>query len=52
MGYKPGPHFGELLDYLLDQVLSDPDRNRSSELEGEAAAWLKARGISGAGGLE
>jgi tRNA nucleotidyltransferase/poly(A) polymerase len=32
MGLKPGPHFGEILAFLLDQVLADPDLNREAIL--------------------
>ncbi|MEX1257509.1 MAG: hypothetical protein WEG36_07820 [Gemmatimonadota bacterium] len=49
MGYTPGPHFGEVLDHLLDQVLEDPVRNRTADLQGEAVAWLEARGKSPGG---
>ena len=27
MGYAPGPHFGEVLDHLLDRTLEDPSLN-------------------------
>ena len=43
MGYRPGPHFGECLDTLLDAVLADPELNVSSVLEARAAAWMEAR---------
>lgn len=35
-GLKPGPHFGRILDALLDQVLADPGRNRKDVLLEEA----------------
>jgi len=52
MGFRPGPHFGEVLEYLLDRVLEDPDRNDRGVLENEAMAWLEARGLPPAGGGE
>ncbi len=36
LGYKPGPHFGEILDRLLSWVLEEPERNRSDLLEERA----------------
>jgi tRNA nucleotidyltransferase (CCA-adding enzyme) len=36
LGLKPGPHFGRILDGLLDWVLEDPARNRSELLAGRA----------------
>lgn len=32
LGLKPGPHFGRILDGLLDWVLEDPSRNRREQL--------------------
>jgi tRNA nucleotidyltransferase (CCA-adding enzyme) len=46
MGYAPGPHFGDVLDHLLDRVLENPEMNRTALLEEEADAWLRARGKS------
>lgn len=37
MGLKPGPHFGDILDSLLDWVLEDPDRNHRGTLEARAS---------------
>jgi tRNA nucleotidyltransferase (CCA-adding enzyme) len=39
LGLKPGPHFGRILDGLLDWVLEDPTRNRP-ELLAERARQL------------
>jgi tRNA nucleotidyltransferase (CCA-adding enzyme) len=36
LGLKPGPHFGRILDALLDWVLDDPARNRGDLLEERA----------------
>ncbi len=44
-GYRPGRHFGVLLEHLLDCVLEDPSRNREEELLGEAEGWLAEREI-------
>jgi tRNA nucleotidyltransferase/poly(A) polymerase len=47
LGLSPGPHFGEILDDLLQWVLDDPDRNRPEDLERrarEVAAGLGADG--------
>ncbi len=32
MGLKPGPHFGELLSFLMERVLDDPSLNRRDRL--------------------
>ncbi len=32
LGLRPGPHFGEILEDLLDWVLEDPDRNEQKRL--------------------
>jgi len=32
MGLKPSPRFGEILDYLMDQVLEDPSLNTGDRL--------------------
>jgi len=45
MGYRPGPHFGEVLSYLLDAVLEDPSRNDPDWLVGAAGSWLAFRDI-------
>jgi tRNA nucleotidyltransferase (CCA-adding enzyme) len=36
LGLKPGPHFGHILDALLDWVLDDPSRNRHDLLAARA----------------
>lgn len=36
MGFKPGPHFGEILERLLDAVIEDPAFNRPHLLAEEA----------------
>lgn len=36
MGLRPGPHFGRILDQLLDWVLEDPERNTPDLLRAEA----------------
>jgi len=36
LGLKPGPHFGEILESLLELVLGDPALNRVETLEVEA----------------
>jgi tRNA nucleotidyltransferase (CCA-adding enzyme) len=41
LGLQPGPHFGRILDALLDWVLEDPSRNRP-ELLAERALELAA----------
>jgi tRNA nucleotidyltransferase (CCA-adding enzyme) len=41
MGLKPGPHFGEILCYLLDRVLEDPRINDPSLLRGLVEAGLQ-----------
>jgi tRNA nucleotidyltransferase (CCA-adding enzyme) len=46
LGYRPGPHFGEILDRLLSWVLEDPARNREEELE------ERVRRIAGELGVE
>ncbi len=37
MGLRPGPHFGDILDALLDWVLEDPGRNEAGALEARAS---------------
>lgn len=49
MGLEPGPHFGEILDRLLERVLDEPGRNEASELEGQVRAWLDAGEFSRTG---
>jgi tRNA nucleotidyltransferase (CCA-adding enzyme) len=44
LGCRPGPHFGPLLDGLLDWVMEDPARNQEGLLAAEAL-----RRIGGAG---
>ena len=46
LGLKPGPHFGRILEGLLDWVLEDPSRNRR-ELLAERALELAEREASG-----
>ncbi len=46
LGLKPGPHFGRILEGLLDWVLEDPSRNRR-ELLAERALELAARETDG-----
>lgn len=43
MGYTPGPHFGELLRYLLGWVLEDPERDEPEALADEAERWMETR---------
>lgn len=45
MGFRPGPHFGDVLDHLLELVLDDPTRNEPTFLMEEAQRWLRAHGI-------
>jgi len=42
LGLKPGPHFGRILDGLLDWVLDDPSRNRRDLLEARAVELAEA----------
>ena len=46
LGLKPGPHFGRILDGLLDWVLEDPVRNRR-ELLAERALELARIEVAG-----
>lgn len=46
MGYRPGPHFGDVLRHLLDRVLEDPSRNDAEVLAGEARTWLEEHGMT------
>ena len=45
LGLKPGPHFGRILEALLDWVLDDPSRNRR-ELLADRALELVTREAS------
>ena len=52
LGFRPGPHFGEILDRLLDLVIEDPELNDAATLADEAlriAAGMEITGGSGAG---
>jgi len=44
LGLKPGPHFGVLLEGLLDWVLEDPERNRKELLVERVLAAVDAGG--------
>ncbi len=48
MGFRPGPYFGEVLRYLLDQVLEEPARNDRAILERLARerldSWTQEKG--------
>ncbi|SVB50287.1 uncharacterized protein METZ01_LOCUS203141, partial [marine metagenome] len=46
IGLKPGPHFAQILDGLLDWVLEDPERNRHDLLV-ECAMELAAELVDG-----
>ncbi len=50
MGYRPGPHFGRVLEYLLDRVLEAPDANDPETLARWASEYLEAAGVSPASG--
>ena len=41
LGLKPGPFFGDILEELLDWVLSDPDRNERDGLLLKAEALAR-----------
>jgi putative nucleotidyltransferase with HDIG domain len=41
-GRPPGPWVGELLDRLLDSVLTDPRRNSRDQLLADARAWTSS----------
>jgi len=43
MGFRPGPHFGQLLRYLLERVLEDPSWNDRDRLLAEGDRWLTER---------
>jgi len=44
LGLAPGPHFGRILQALLDWVLEDPSRNRRDLLEARALELAAAEG--------
>jgi len=55
LGLKPGPDFGRILEWLLDQVLEEPGINRGADLEALIVervrqGWAPPRG--GEGGAE
>jgi hypothetical protein len=41
MGSRPGPHFGKVLESLLEQVLDRPSRNEPDYLAREAQRMLE-----------
>ncbi|HSG47842.1 MAG TPA: CCA tRNA nucleotidyltransferase [Longimicrobiales bacterium] len=45
MGLRPGPHFGRILDALLDRVLADPASNRVEVLEPWALELAERLGV-------
>lgn len=47
LGFKPGPHFKDILETLMDQVLEDPGLNRPEPLR--EMALRTARGDGGVG---
>lgn len=47
MGLKPGPHFSDILESLLDWVLEDPERNDRGVLEARASDLADERGSPG-----
>lgn len=49
MGLKPGPHFGEILEGLLEWVLEDPTRNERGALEAKASELADAMQLAAAG---
>jgi len=44
LGLKPGPVLGNILRYLLDSVIEDPECNEHSRLLDMAAVWYKTYG--------
>jgi tRNA nucleotidyltransferase (CCA-adding enzyme) len=44
LGLRPGPHFGEILEALMGQVLDDPALNRPEVLRELAADWWSREG--------
>lgn len=47
MGLRPGPHFGEILEALLERVLDDPSANRAEVLEPWALELAESAGAGG-----
>ncbi len=45
IGYRPGPYFGEVLDFLLGRVLDEPELNERDRLLPLAEHWLEERGF-------
>lgn len=43
MGLKPGPHFGDILESLLDFVLEDPTRNERGVLEARVSELISEK---------
>ncbi len=43
VGGQPGPWLGRILERLLESVISDPGRNTSERLLGDARAWAAKR---------
>ncbi|MDX1566895.1 MAG: CCA tRNA nucleotidyltransferase [Longimicrobiales bacterium] len=43
MGLKPGPHFGEILNHLLQRVLDDPSLNEAEALGELVEEYLEER---------
>jgi tRNA nucleotidyltransferase (CCA-adding enzyme) len=50
LGMKPGPHFGRILDDLLDWVLDDPTRNQRDVMEARALELAGGGAGGGPGG--
>lgn len=50
LGLKPGPHFGDILDALLDWVLEDPSRNDRGVLESRASELAGASELASGDG--
>ncbi len=48
LGYRPGPHFGEILQRLLSWVLEDPGRNQDGLLRERAALVARELGVEDA----
>ena len=44
MGLKPGPRFGKILAFLMEQVLEDPTLNRREQLLEAVERWLEEEG--------
>lgn len=47
LGLNPGPHFGEILDELMQWVLDDPARNQPKELERRVQEVAAGLGVDG-----